>query len=427
MKRLSKNISYHQSLEDILNAVDSDDEGGTTIDITSVDLEALLRDDDNEDDDYIISNLNSNDGNLELEYGLNLYDGEDLLLGDKAEDSIVDTLAANANEDNELLKTIYDFEADEVKDGFGDSLVGLNMAENREKRFLQAGIRGVVSALQAKRSRIDSTKDDDYQQSINADSTTDMSDANTNNNNPLANKQSTNLKCVELSTLSTQLKRNASYRQHGPGIATVVHAHEKLLAIGTSRGLILLFDHSQEIRQVIGSSVNSTMRCSSAVTAIDFNATSNMLICGHDTGEIAVWDIVKGTSLKRITDLHQHCIVRLKLVFNIAENVGMLGSEFHAITVDIKGSVHRVKFSKLLWSSLASDSECLLDGSAGAVFDMATLPPLPPSKYSNSSFQKVSDLHANFQFVAFNSMTRSYVVLTQVSCYKRRPFTSQFV
>ena len=48
-----------------------------------------------------------------------------------------------------------------------------------------------------------------------------------------------------LDAASRQLARNAAYGKHGPGVCTATAAHSKFIAVGTSRGLILLFDHFQ--------------------------------------------------------------------------------------------------------------------------------------------------------------------------------------
>lgn len=48
-----------------------------------------------------------------------------------------------------------------------------------------------------------------------------------------------------LDAASRQLARNAAYGKHGPGVCTATAAHAKFIAVGTSRGLILLFDHFQ--------------------------------------------------------------------------------------------------------------------------------------------------------------------------------------
>lgn len=103
-----------------------------------------------------------------------------------------------------------------------EQLSGLWLADRREQRTLNAGVRDVVSALQSKRNKT----------------------ANTKHGHSLTSLQS-NLKCVEMEALSSQLKRNSSYKQHGPGVATIIKVHSKFIAVGTSKGLVLLFDHAE--------------------------------------------------------------------------------------------------------------------------------------------------------------------------------------
>lgn len=67
-----------------------------------------------------------------------------------------------------------------------------------------------------------------------------------------------------LDAASRQLARNAAYGKHGPGVCTAAAAHSKFIAVGTSRGLILLFDHFQ-VRTYVG--VCSV--CLAAVVSVD--------------------------------------------------------------------------------------------------------------------------------------------------------------
>jgi hypothetical protein len=287
-----------------------------------------------------------------------------------------------------LDQTITEVEKDEESATGDEHLASLVLAEKREHRYLMAGIRDVISALQSKRRREDGSS-------------------------------SNNLKCVEMDIVSTQLRKNASFRNHGPGVATVISIHAKFIAVGTSRGLILLFDHEQEIRQVIGSAVGATARCTAAVSAIDINTAGSMVLCGYDTGEVALWDVVKGSLLKRITDAHSFPICRLRILLPIGDGYPGPGagagisssSDIFVITVDVRGSVHRIKINKMLWTSYVSEAECLLDGSAGAVTDMDVLPPFqPPAGMANEYWATQVGLGASNQFVAINSLTRTLVV-----------------
>ena len=48
-----------------------------------------------------------------------------------------------------------------------------------------------------------------------------------------------------LERLSEKLRRNAASLQAGPGLPTSIAVHSKFITIGTSRSLVLVFDHFQ--------------------------------------------------------------------------------------------------------------------------------------------------------------------------------------
>ena len=51
-----------------------------------------------------------------------------------------------------------------------------------------------------------------------------------------------------MGAISRQLGKNAQYRAHGPGLPRALSVRSKFVAVGTSRGLTLVFDHFQEVR-----------------------------------------------------------------------------------------------------------------------------------------------------------------------------------
>ncbi|CAM9152171.1 unnamed protein product, partial [Ectocarpus fasciculatus] len=211
------------------------------------------------------------------------------------------------------------------------------------------------------------------------------------------------IKASELEALSSQLRRNAQFKQHGPGVATVLFVHLKFIAIGTSRGLILLFDHFQEIRQVIGSNTNTaaqTVKTNAAVTSIDSTTAADVLVAGYDNGEVLLWDVPKGVILKRLTELHRMRVVRLN-------HSGSAGShDVSVITVDTEGVVHRAKFSKMIWTSYTIETDCLLDGKTGSVVDLSVLPPVPTvSRYTSAATALL--------WAALATCTKTYIIQVQ--------------
>lgn len=324
--------------------------------------------------------------------------------------------------------TTLDPRGNSLIDSRRDNLFSLIAAERREQRFLQAGGREIVSALQSRRlgrtattSLVSNAEGGGAEFKLGSPELVQSRLNLMNAGETTIQEVGSNIKCLELEVLSTQLKRNANYKQHGPGIATSIFVNQKFIAVGTSKGLILLFDHDQEIRHVIGSSVTPSNRSIASITAIDVNRSGNLLASGYVTGEVALWDIPKNSLLKRVTDLHQFKITRLSILHipnagapstNLFTGVSNDG-DIYALSADIKGIVHKQRFSKILWTSYVSDSECLLDGSAGPVLDMGILP--PASHYFNKH-NLLQDVNVNTlnesisQFVAFNSTSRSYIV-----------------
>lgn len=112
--------------------------------------------------------------------------------------------------------------------------------------------------------------------------------------------------CSELSKLSATLQQYT--RQYGYTTAATVHS--KFIALGTSRGIVLVFDHfqvrgylkaqrlpglvrptcvdgalvSQTISMVLGNPAEATKRRS--VTALDISMDGNHLVAGHETGQV---------------------------------------------------------------------------------------------------------------------------------------------
>jgi hypothetical protein len=463
------------NIDDILNANDSDED----VDTMSVDLEKLLDDDDDDDDedgiDLLVSDKFTNE-TAPPHIDLHLYsdsDDEDGKSNNQihemppspselfAHDSF-NPNNTSANVDPELDDLLRD-DLDDIADGVGSSsspalpssslsfsssslnysstidgfltnsrlgnthlspLHTLELAEKREKRHMYTGDKDTVSALQ---SKLESK----------TTSTDDIVDGKSQTNSIVDNRNSgiSHFKCVCLEMISTQLHRNSQFKQHGPGTATVVKFTPKFIALGTTRGLVLIFDHNQEMRQVIGSSVPTAGRNIYAITALEVSVSGDTIFCGYENGEIIIWDLTKGSVMKRISDLLTGRIVRLCLVYGIGEDAASItgiSSDYSIIAVDSKGVVNKIKLSKSMFLSISVDSECLLDGSAGLILDLS--PMLPFSTLSSypgiltgddshtplpvvvgaSKTSAITDCPSYIprmdQYIALNSSVRSYII-----------------
>jgi hypothetical protein len=381
-------MSAELAIDDILNANDSDDD----LDTESVNLEQLLDDNDSDDEAVTLSRPNYPSSRQTID---KILDEED----DSKEDTMGELFLALGGAETLPLppkrdstpSTIEIPSQDIEREGEANKtltlLSTLELADRREQRLMKSGDREGISALQAK---LTGPKNDSDTQSL------------------------FQLKCSSLETISSQLSRNAQFRQHGPGTATVVQISSKFIAVGTNRGLVLLFDHAQEMRQVIGSSIAANSRNSTPVTALDVTASSDSLFSGHENGELIIWDTAKGTIIKRIADLHSTRIVRFSVVYGVGElaaNVNGLSSDYSLVSVDRKGVVMKSKLSKMLFLAVSVESECLLDGTAGVVLDMCSLSPYTMSVPSRSGEPAPPcPLRASEQLVALNSETRTYII-----------------
>ena len=109
-----------------------------------------------------------------------------------------------------------------------------------------------------------------------------------------------------MGAISRQLGKNAQYRAHGPGLPRALSVRSKFVAVGTSRGLTLVFDHFQEVRRVLGTASDD------GVSTVDLSKSGDLVACGHDGGKIALWDVIKGFNLKTVDDAHASPVAALR-------------------------------------------------------------------------------------------------------------------
>ncbi|POM68264.1 Vacuolar protein sorting-associated protein 8 [Phytophthora palmivora] len=151
-------------------------------------------------------------------------------------------------------------------------------------------------------------------------------------------KKSTGVVKVEpMEAISRQLRKNIEFKEYGPGSPTVVAIHSKFIAIGTSKGLVIIFDHFQNIRQVLGNTNDADG--DGPVTAVDVSPGSDYLVCGYQSGRIVLWDMIKGTSLKAVSDAHENPVVSLRF---LKDQKPVL------VSVDTNGLVNKLNFSKMM-------------------------------------------------------------------------------
>ncbi|CAG8743826.1 15626_t:CDS:2, partial [Acaulospora morrowiae] len=76
------------------------------------------------------------------------------------------------------------------------------------------------------------------------------------------------------------------------GLVTVLSV-SGIIAVGTTRGLVMVYDYQQNMKCTLGSTVNAIEH--GAVTALAISSDHTQIVSGHAQGYIYIWDIQKPT------------------------------------------------------------------------------------------------------------------------------------
>jgi WD40 repeat protein len=182
--------------------------------------------------------------------------------------------------------------------------------------------------------------------------------------------------------ISSELQN--SIQNKDVGLPTALCISSKFIAVGTQRGVVLVFDLFEELRQELGlgrglNDNESTFANSIAtfdnhgsVSSIDISSNGENLVAGYTTGTLILWDVIKGTMLKSLRDVHPSPITILRFISEKSLSI---------VSVDAGGLVNKLTFVKtMLWSNYNVETECLLDGTAGQILAMNVLPPMSSLK-----------------------------------------------
>ena len=185
----------------------------------------------------------------------------------------------------------------------------------------------------------------------------------------------------------------AAHLDRGRPVAICMQPAGDHVAVGTSHGHVLIYHRKQDTLQslllasaqrpsasVTGSLASSffgSLSSSSSssnkhyggggggggtgavdpISALQLSESSGLLLAGHASGRLVLWDTVASTILKETIELHHQPIAHIRFLHP---------SKPHALTVDASGVAHIATFSKVLMAYSVT-RQCLLDGSAGVV------------------------------------------------------------
>jgi len=153
------------------------------------------------------------------------------------------------------------------------------------------------------------------------------------------------------------------------GRATCLKAYGNFLYVGTSMGVVRVFDFSgqDEHKPIsLGDLIGTKITC------IDISRNGLYMAVGFANGKIMVYDFIKGLFAHIIGETHERAVVNIKF---------LKGPKIWTISSDVCGCVFLTTFGKAVYG-LAGNSSLLLNNRVG--FGLAPL-------YENSLYENSSD------------------------------------
>ncbi len=188
----------------------------------------------------------------------------------------------------------------------------------------------------------------------------------------------------KMQSTSKSLVERCRATEGDDNLPTAVGINSRFVAIGTQTGAILVYDHFEVLRQILGGSKPMTgapdnsggdasfnPKNSGAVTTLDLSLVQGeFLAAGYTRGSVVLWDIIKGVPLKNVVE-SSNTQYPSPIV-----SVRFFSADLKLVMVDAGGLVNKLNFTKpMLWSTYSVESECLLDGTAGQILALNVLPP----------------------------------------------------
>ena len=156
---------------------------------------------------------------------------------------------------------------------------------------------------------------------------------------------------VLLKSISSQILSASNKVDAGQPTSLAVSS---LIAVGMSRGLVLIFDNTQVLKWCLGSTAVGAQY--GAVSALSYNIDCTRLLVGFARGQITMWNLTNGKLLRTVTDAHPPGMAILHVRFTDDRTM--------AVSSDSGGSVFQLAFKRTL-GVRSCESHCLFSGSKG--------------------------------------------------------------
>nr|XP_015210004.1 PREDICTED: vacuolar protein sorting-associated protein 8 homolog [Lepisosteus oculatus] len=162
------------------------------------------------------------------------------------------------------------------------------------------------------------------------------------------------LRCVTLRGVSTQIVSAADRVAAGLPTAVAVCG---IIAIGTSNGLLLIFDPGQVLKLCLGSTAIGAEK--GPISALAINSNCTHVLCGFANGQILQWDLETGKLLRTIANANP--------LGNAVVNIKFTDDPSLAVWNDSAGSVFELHFKRSLGAK-AHEVHCLFSSDKGKVY-----------------------------------------------------------
>eukprot|EP01135_Chromosphaera_perkinsii_P011712 Nk52_evm35s2474 gene=Nk52_evmTU35s2474 len=174
------------------------------------------------------------------------------------------------------------------------------------------------------------------------------------------------LNTSELKKISSLLRGTDAHLQWG--LPTCVAAGS-VVAVGMSRGHILLFDFKQRLIATLGGWDAETSF--PPVTAIDMNSEQNRLVSCHEGGDVYIWSLTHNSLIRKVFSREKEGNPALGDIY-VAKFC--FPDMNYICTIDDGGSLYLHWYSRAVMGYMKCGSACLMAGERGAVTAVSPLP-----------------------------------------------------
>ncbi|XP_021314780.1 uncharacterized protein LOC8055060 isoform X2 [Sorghum bicolor] len=188
---------------------------------------------------------------------------------------------------------------------------------------------------------------------------------------------------IEMDNPVTRAMSSPSFRSDH-GSPQVLAVHRSYLAMGTSKGAVIVIPSKYSIHQADDTDAkmlffwNQGEKTQSPVTAMCFNQQGDLLLVGYGDGHMTIWDVQKSAAAKVIYGEHTAPVVHACFI-----------RQSKAITGDSKGVVllHTFSIIPVINRLTVKGTQRLFDGNTGIVLSACPLVMDESFGFSNSSAQ----------------------------------------